>query len=90
MVAQAPACGNVPRPELAVGPRYVSHDVDSLGGGVGFQLVTAQRRSIVTRPESSIGTWIANHDGRRERFERMRDVLPQEVLSLATPDNSRS
>src|SRR6185503_19811551 len=88
MVAQAPACGNVPRPELAVGPRDVSHDVERLVGSVGSQLVTVQRRSIVTGPESSIGTWVRNHDGRRERFERTRDVLPQEVLSLTTPDDS--
>src|SRR4029453_17696427 len=88
MVAQVPACGNVPRPELAVGPTDVSHDVDSFGGSVGFQLVTVQRRSIVTGPESSLGTWVRNHDGRRERFERTRDVLPQEVLSLTTPDDS--
>ena len=48
-----------------------------------------QRRSVVARPESSVRTWVGNHDRRRERFERTRDVLPQEVVSLATPDNAR-
>jgi len=88
MVAQSSTHGYVPRPELAVGSSDVSHDVERTVGSGGSQLVTVQRRSIVTRPESSIRTWVWNHDRHRERFERTRVVLPQEVLSLSTPDNS--
>src|SRR4026209_2881997 len=73
---------------MAVGARHVLHKVERLAGSIGAQLVTMQRRSVVARPESSVGTRIRNDNSRGERFERTLDVLPQEVVSLATPNNA--